>query len=140
MTTFTDRFMLDTLANGHDRLLSSLDVAAKLYALLPDGVTLQALTVLPHEVAGQVSSLDDDAAIARVVWISQMPHWRFERSLPWESEFLPAPYVTISAVTDMDDMPVRIWAHVAADSRKSEAEVAPEGESGAEVDNEGEAA
>lgn len=138
MTALTDRFMLDTLADGHDRLLSSLDVAMKLYALLPDGVTLQALTVLPHEVAGQVSSLDDDGAIARVVWIAQMPHWRFEQSLPWESEFLPKPYVTISAVTDMDDMPVRIWAHVAADSRKAEADAESEVEP--ETEEKGEAA
>lgn len=140
MTALTDRFMLDTLADGHDRLLSSLDVAAKLYALLPDGVTLQALTVLPHEVAGQVSSLDDDGAIARVVWISQMPHWRFEQSLPWESDFLPKPYVTISAVTDMDDMPVRIWAHVAADSRKATAETDAESEVESETEEKGEAA
>lgn len=138
--TLADQFMLETLTNEHNRLLPSLDVAAKLYALLPGGVTLQALTVLPHEVAGQVSSLNDDAAIARVVWISQMPHWRFEQSLPWESDFLPEPYVTIAAVTDMDDMPVRIWAHVAADSRKATAEVASDAESEAAAEEEGEAA
>ena len=122
MTTlaeFPDRFMLDTLADGHDRLLTSLEVAAKLYTLLPDGVTLQALTVLPHEVAGQVSALDDKAAIGRVMWISQMPHWNFEKTQPWNSDFLDGPYVTISAVTDMDGVRARIWAHVAADSQES---------------------
>jgi hypothetical protein len=118
MTTTEDRFMLDVLADGHDRLLSSLEVAAKVYTLLPDGVTLRALTVLPHEVAGEVSSLDDKTAIGRVVWISQMPHWRFEKSQHWDSEFLTKPYATVSAMTDMDGIPVRIWAHVAADEQQ----------------------
>lgn len=139
-TVLTDRFMLNTHAAGHTLLSSALDVAAKVHAQLPDGVTLKAWTVLPHEVAGQVASLNDDMAIAWVVWISQLPGWRFEESLLKHSDFLPEPYVTISAVTDMDDVPVRIWAHVAAASRKAEVEVAPEGESEAAVEEEGEAA
>ena len=117
MSVLTDRFMLNTFADGHFLLSSALDVAAKVHSLLPEGVTLQAWTVLPHEVSGQVSSLNDETAIARIMWVSQMPNWRFEQTPPWESEFLPKPYVTISAVTDMDGMPVRIWAHVAAETQ-----------------------
>lgn len=139
-TVLTDRFMLNTHADGHTLLSSALDVAAKVHAQLPDGVTLKAWTVLPFEVSGQVASLNDDMAIAWVVWLSQLPHWRFEESPLKESDFLPEPYVTIAAVTDMDDMPVRIWAHVAADSRKATTEAAPETESETAAEEEGEAA
>lgn len=135
-TVLTDRFMLNTHADGHTLLSSALDVAAKVHAQLPDGVTLKAWTVLPFEASGQVASLNDDAAIAWVVWLSQLPGWRFEESLLKRSDFLPEPYVTISAVTDMDGMPVRIWAHVAAASRKAVSE--PDAEP--EAEEEGEAA
>lgn len=132
MTVLTDRFMLNTHADGHALLSSALDVAVKVHAQLPDGVTLKAWTVLPFEVSGQVASLNDDTAIAWVVWLSQLPGWRFEESLLKHSDFLPEPYLTISAVTDMDDVPVRIWSHVAANSRKSvpESDVEPEKEGG----------
>lgn len=139
-TVITDRFMLNTHADGHTLLSSALDVAVKMHAQLPDGVTLKAWTVLPFEVSGQVASLNDDAAIAWIVWLSQLPNWQFEESLLKHSDFLPKPYVTISAVTDMDDMPVRIWAHVAADSRKATAEVMPETESETAAEEEGGAA
>lgn len=133
MTILTDRFMLNTHADGHKLLSSALDVAVKVHTQLPDGVTLKAWTVLPFEISGQVASLNDDMAIAWVVWISQLPGWRFEESLLKHSDFLPEPYVTISAVTDMDDVPVRIWAHVAADSRKSTPEAKTEVEEGGEA-------
>lgn len=124
MSVLTDRFMLNTHAAGHALLSSALDVAAKVHALLPDGVTLRAWALLPCEIAGEVASLNDDAAIAWVVWLSQLPNWHFEESLLKHSDFLPKPYVTIAAVTDLDGMPVRIWAHVAADSRKATTEEA----------------
>jgi hypothetical protein len=111
--------MLNTIADGHKLLSSALDVAVKVHALLPDGVTLKAWTVLPFEVSGQVASLDDDTAIGWVVWISQQPGWQFEESLLKHSDFLPEPYVAIAAITDVDGMQVRIWAHVTADAQKA---------------------
>jgi len=122
MSVLTDRFMLNTHVAGHALLSTALDVAAKVHALLPDGVTLRAWTLLPCEIAGEVASLNDDAAIAWIIWLSQLPNWHFEESLLKHSDFLPKPYVAIAAVTDMDGMPVRIWAHVAADSRKATGE------------------
>lgn len=119
MSVLTDRFMLNTIADGHKLLSPALDVAVKVHALLPDGVTLKAWTVLPFEVSGQVSSLNDDTAIAWVMWISQQPNWRFEESLLKHSKFLPEPYVAIAAITDVDGMQVRIWAHVTAESQKA---------------------
>ena len=119
MSVLTDRFMLNTIADGHKLLSSALDVAVKVHALLPEGVTLKAWTVLPFEVSGQVASLDDDTAIAWVMWVSQLPNWRFEESLLKHSDFLPEPYAVIAAITDMDGMQVRIWAHVTAESQKS---------------------
>lgn len=119
MTILTDRFMLNTHADGHKLLSSALDVAVKVHALLPDGVTLKAWTVLPFEVSGQVASLNDDTAIAWVMWVSQLPGWQFEESLLKHSDFLPEPYVAIAAITDVDGMQVRIWAHVTAESQKA---------------------
>lgn len=119
MSVLTDRFMLNTIADGHKHLSSALDVAVKVHALLPEGVTLKAWTVLPFEVSGQVASLNDDTAIAWVMWVSQLPGWRFEESLLKHSDFLPEPYAVITAITDVDDMQVRIWAHVTAESQKA---------------------
>lgn len=118
-TVLTDRFMLNTYADGHTSLSSALDVAVKAHAQLPDGVTLKAWTVLPFEVSGQVASLNDDMAIAWVMWVSQLPGWRFEESLLKHSDYLPEPYVTIAAITDADGTQVRIWAHVTAESQKA---------------------
>jgi len=119
MSVLTDRFMLDTHTIGHAALSNALDVAAKVHALLPGGVTLRAWTLLPCEVAGEVVSLDDKTAIGWIVWLSQQPGWQFEESLLKRSSFLSKPYVTIAAVTDVDKMPVRIWAHVTAELQKS---------------------
>ena len=119
MSVLTDRFMLNTIADGHKLLSSALDVAVKVHALLPEGVTLKAWTVLPFEVSGQVASLDDKTAIGWVVWLSQQAGWQFEESLLKHSDFLPEPYVVIAAITDVDGMQVRIWAHVTAESQKA---------------------
>jgi len=119
MSVLTDRFMLNTHAAGHKLLFSAIDVAAKVHTLLPDGVTLRAWTLLPCEVAGEVVSLDDKTAIGWIVWLSQQPDWRFEESLLKRSDFLPEPYVAIAAITDVDSMQVRIWAHVTAESQKA---------------------
>lgn len=127
MSVLTDRFMLNTIADGHTLLSSALDVAVKVHALLPEGVTLKAWTVLPFEVSGQVASLSDDTAIAWVMWVSQQPGWRFEESLLKRSDFLPEPYVAIAAITDVDGMQVRIWAHVTAKSQKAAGSAAIKG-------------
>lgn len=119
MSVLTDRFMLDTHTIGHAALSNALDVAAKVHTLLPGGVTLRAWTLLPCEVAGEVVSLDDKTAIGWVVWLSQLAGWQFEESLLKHSDFLPEPYVAIAAITDVDGMQVRIWAHVTAESQKA---------------------
>lgn len=126
MSVLTDRFMLNTHAAGHQLLSTALDVAAKVHTHLPDSMTLRAWTLLPCEVAGEVVSLDDDTAIGWIVWLAQQPNWHFEESLMKRSDYLREPYVTIAAVTDVDDMAVKIWAHVPAKSRQATAETATE--------------
>ncbi len=107
--------MRDTLADAHALISPALDVATEVYTLLPAGVTLSALTVLPVQVLGQIAPPDDATAISWISWISRLPGWRFEQAPVKHSDFLKRPFIGIAAVTEIEGVAVRIWSHIAAD-------------------------
>lgn len=124
MTTSADQIMRKVLSDHHDRLSASLDVAAKVHMLLPEGLTLAEWCALPGELRGQLSHADDASALAEIVAVSRIPGWSFECGQPKDSNFRRGIYMTIAAVTEVDGVAVRIWCQINADVVVSEGVVA----------------
>lgn len=113
MTTMVEQATHDALAEDHALLASALDVAVKVHMLL-EGVTLLSWTVLPGQVLGQLAKSDEAAVIGQVAWLARQPGWSLVQSLMKSSPFM-APWIEISAVTEVDGVTVRLWATITAD-------------------------
>ncbi|ACU71962.1 hypothetical protein Caci_3053 [Catenulispora acidiphila DSM 44928] len=113
MTALIEQAANDALADDHNRLAPALDVAVKVHMLL-EGVSLASWTVLPGQVLGQLSKPDEATVIGQVAWLSRQPGWSLVQSPMKTSPFI-APWIELSAVTEMDGVTVRLWTTITAD-------------------------
>lgn len=114
MTTLSDH-TINSPASDHAALSSALDVAVKVFSLLPDHITLSTLMQMPGHMLGQVTAPDDAMAIAWVSSIAQRSGWVFEHGRPEHNQFTHRTYMRIAASTEIDGVKVTIWTHITAD-------------------------
>lgn len=105
------------VTEGHNALANSLEVAAKIYALLPHDITLAEVRVMPGKVTGQLSAWprDDTYTTSLLMWLAQKPGWSWRCDAPRHSSMGEAPYIYVAAITDLDGVTVEVWSHISAD-------------------------
>lgn len=114
MTILSSHTISSALTGDRDALSSALDVAVKVYSLLPDYITLSTLMQMPGHMLGQVAAPDDAMAIAWVSSIAQRSGWVFEHGQPEHNQFTHCTYMRIAASTEIDGVKVTIWTHITA--------------------------
>lgn len=105
------------VVGNHNALANALEAAAKIYALLPEDITLAELRVMPGRVTGQLSTWprDDAYSTSLLMWLAQKPGWSWKCDEPRSSSETDRPYIAIGAVTEMNNVTVEIWSHIGAD-------------------------
>lgn len=99
------------------RLSAALDAAVKAQNLLPDNTPLADWRVTEDGATALLMQhqKDDTFTSAWIVSLAQQPGWSFSKNPPRRSEFTGVWSVEIAAVTEIDGVPVRIWAHIGTD-------------------------
>lgn len=117
MTATVEAMVNGIFTTEHNSLSASLDAAAKVHMLLPEGLLISGWQVLPGQASGQLRTHPraDASVIAVLVALSRQPGWSLLYDAPVYSRMTETTYIEIAAVTEIDGVRVRIWDHVYSD-------------------------